>query len=89
MSCAKRAAGAWCFLARVPGTMPGDRVMTQALRNAGIAASGHGFRSSFKDWARQHDVEEVVSEFALAHIEGSATVKAYARDDLLEKRRAP
>ncbi len=71
-----------------PGTMLGDKVMTQALRNAGIAASGHGFRSSFKDWAREHDVEELLSEFALAHVEGSATVAAYARDDLLEKRRA-
>ena len=70
-----------------PGTMLGNKVMTQALRNAGIAASGHGFRSSFKDWAREHDVEEVLSEFALAHVEGSATVAAYERDDLLKKRR--
>ena len=70
-----------------PGAMVGDKVMTQALRQAGIAASGHGFRSSFKDWARQHDVDELLSEFALAHVEGSATVAAYARDDLLEKRR--
>ena len=44
-------------------------------------------RSSFKDWARQHDVDEVLSEFALAHFEGSATVAAYERDDLLEKQR--
>ncbi len=70
-----------------PGAMLGDRVMTQALRGAGIAASGHGFRSSFKDWARQHEVDELLSEFALAHVEGSATVAAYARDDLLERRR--
>ena len=65
----------------------GNVMMTQALRNAGIAASGHGFRSSFKDWARLHDVDELLSEFALAHVEGSATVVAYARDDLLEKHR--
>ena len=70
-----------------PGRMVGDKVMTQALRASGIPASGHGFRSSFKDWARQHDVDELLSEFALAHVEGSATVAAYARDDLLEKRR--
>ena len=31
-------------------------------------ASGHGFRSSFKDWARHHDVDELLSEFALAHV---------------------
>ena len=70
-----------------PGRMLGDKVMTQALRQAGIAASGHGFRSSFKDWARHRDVDELLSEFALAHVEGSATVAAYARDDLLDKRR--
>ena len=65
----------------------GNVVMTQALRQAGTAASGHGFRSSLKDWARQHDVDELLSEFALAHVEGSATVAADAGDDLLEKRR--
>ena len=62
-------------------------VPTARGRHGGIAASGHGFRSSFQDWARQHDVDELLSEFALAHVEGSATVAAYARDDLLEKRR--
>ena len=52
-----------------------------------VVAVTNGFRSSFKDWARQHDVDELLYEFALAHVEGSATVAAYARDDLLEKRR--
>ena len=47
----------------------------------------HGFRSSFKGWARQRDVDELLSDFALAHIEGSATVATCARDDLLDKRR--
>ena len=59
-----------------------------ALRRAGIEATGHGFRSSFKDWARHEGVDEVLSEFALAHVEGSKTVAAYARDDLLERRRS-
>ena len=59
--------------------LPGD--------TEGRAATLHGFRSSFKDWARQHDVDETVSEYCLAHVEGSATVRAYARDDLLELRR--
>ena len=64
---------------------PSWNTRVRSRRSAGVAASGHGFRSSFKDWARQHDV--VLSEFALAHVEGSATVAAYARDDPLEKRR--
>ena len=80
---------AWAQLAfprTKPGKMMGNHVMTQALRKAGTAASGHGFRSSFKDWARQHDVDETLSEFALARVEDSATVAAYARDDPIEKR---
>ena len=48
---------------------------------------GEVCRTSFEDWAWLHDVDELLSEFALAHVEGSTTVAAYARDDLLEKRR--
>ncbi|MFT3763484.1 MAG: tyrosine-type recombinase/integrase [Pseudoxanthomonas sp.] len=44
----------------------------------------HGFRSSFKDWARNstHYADEV-SELALAHVGNDATRAAYARDALL------
>ena len=61
--------------------------VADALRKARVNATGHGFRSSFKDWPRHEGVDELLSEFALAHVEGSKTVAAYARDDLLEKRR--
>lgn len=46
------------------------------LRKAQINATGHGFRSSFEDWARHEGVDEILSEFALAHVEGSKTVAA-------------
>ena len=62
-------------------------MLLQTLLNPSPKPLLHGFRSSFKGWARLHDVDELLSEFALAHVEGSATVAAYARDDLLEKRR--
>ena len=65
----------------------GRTSVADALRKAEVNATGHGFRSSFKDWARHDGVGEILSEFALAHVEGSKTVAAYARDDLLEKRR--
>ena len=65
------AGGGLVFPGSHPGAMLGDKVMTQALRQAGIAASGHGFRSSFKDWARQNDMDELLSEFALARVEGA------------------
>ena len=73
-----------------PGTGGGElgkSTVAKALARADVGATPHGFRSSFKDWARHEGVDELLSEFALAHVEGSRTVAAYARDDLLEKRR--
>lgn len=47
----------------------------------------HGFRSTFKDWARETtDYAREVSEAALAHIIGDQTEAAYARGDLFAKR---
>ncbi len=69
------------------GTMLGANTVGYALGKAGVDSSGHGFRKTFKNWAREHDVDELLSEFSLAHAEKSATVAAYATDDLLEKRR--
>ena len=69
------------------GEKLGPTAVGNALRKVDVNATGHGFRSSFKDWARREGIDELLSEFALAHVEGSKTVAAYARDDLLEKRR--
>ena len=69
------------------GEKLGPTAVGNALKKADINATGHGFRSSFKDWARHEGIDELLSEFALAHVEGSKTVAAYARDDLLAKRR--
>ena len=69
------------------GKKLGPTAVLNALKKADVKATGHGFRSSFKDWARHEGVDELLSEFALAHVQGSKTVAAYARDDLLEKRR--
>jgi integrase len=47
----------------------------------------HGFRSSFKDWARSSTAyPDEVSELALAHVNDDTTRAAYARDELLPKR---
>ena len=47
----------------------------------------HGFRSSFKEWAREASAyPDEVSELALAHVNNDATRAAYARGALLEKR---
>lgn len=47
----------------------------------------HGFRSTFRDWAReQTNFPREVAEAALAHVVKDKTEAAYARGDLLEKR---
>jgi len=47
----------------------------------------HGFRSTFRDWAGDNGKPREVAEAALAHADGSATERAYARSTLLERRR--
>ena len=48
----------------------------------------HGFRSTFRDWAAEvANVPREVAEKSLAHAVGSDVERAYARSDLLEKRR--
>jgi integrase len=48
----------------------------------------HGFRSTFKDWARDRTrFDNYVVEAALAHISGDKVERAYARSDVLGKRR--
>ncbi|AXI53541.1 integrase [Sulfitobacter sp. JL08] len=49
----------------------------------------HGFRSSFRDWAAEDaGAPRELAEAALAHQVGSDVERAYARSDLLDRRRA-
>ena len=65
-----------------------DMTLSKLVKEQGIAAVPHGFRSSFRDWAseRTNHPREVV-EAALAHVVGNQTEAAYARSDLFERRR--
>ncbi|GAA6206738.1 site-specific integrase [Cognatishimia sp. WU-CL00825] len=48
----------------------------------------HGFRSTFRDWASEvANAPREVAEKSLAHQVGSNVERAYARSDLLDKRR--
>ncbi|MFD0980993.1 tyrosine-type recombinase/integrase [Tropicimonas aquimaris] len=48
----------------------------------------HGFRSTFRDWAAEEaGAPREVAEAALSHQFGSDVERAYARSDLLERRR--
>jgi integrase len=70
----------------------GKPVVAMSLRNAlsrhGGDATVHGFRSAFRDWGGERtNAPRELQEVALAHAIGNATEAAYARGDLLEKRR--
>lgn len=57
------------------------------LRRLRIDATVHGFRSSFRDWCGETGVPREVAEACLAHTIRNQAEAAYARSDLLERRR--
>lgn len=76
---------------RKPGRPLSDMTLTKVLRDMGLAerTTVHGFRSSFRDWAAEcSDAPHAAMELSLAHAVGSVVERAYARSDLLAKRRA-
>ncbi len=76
-----------------PGTVKGkplsDATMLKLVREQGFDVDIHGFRTSFKTWAQERtNFAREVSEAALAHTIRDKAEAAYARSDLMEKRRA-
>ena len=66
-----------------------DSAVRRLLRQLGIAAVPHGFRSTFRDWAAEEtDHPREVIEAALAHVVRHRVEAAYARSDLFERRRS-
>ena len=65
-----------------------DSMLRRLLRELGVAAVPHGFRSTFRDWAAEEtDHPREVIEAALAHLVQNRVEAAYARSDLFERRR--
>lgn len=64
-----------------------DMSVSAVCKRMKVDAVPHGFRSTFKDWARSCSrYPDEVSELALAHVNSDATRAAYARDELLPQR---
>ena len=78
----------WCS-PTVTGRVPSQSGMSTLLRQLGIAAVPHGFRSSFRDWAAEcTEAPREVCELALAHVNSDRVEAAYRRSDLFERRRS-
>jgi integrase len=77
------------FVGTQPGKPIGKNQMIRVLQSLRLGITVHGFRSSFRDWAGETtSYPRELAEMALAHaLEGGATEQAYARGDMLERRR--
>ena len=70
------------------GRVLSDSTLSKLLRELGIGAVPHGFRSRFRDrGAERTDVPREVCELALAHVNTDRVEAAYRRTDLFERRR--
>jgi len=63
------------------------RDLKNKLLADGAEATLHGFRSTFSDWAHEHDKSEKFTEQALGHVVGKKVKRAYTRTDALNQRR--
>ena len=71
----------------VTGKPLSDATLSKLLREQGIQGVPHGFRSSFRDWCGETGQPREVAEACLAHAVRSKVEAAYARSDLLNRRR--
>ena len=81
--------GALVFPGQRVGKPMSDMTLAAVLKRMDQDCTVHGFRSTFRDWAAEcSDASWEAVERSLAHSVGDATVQAYFRSDLMEKRRA-
>ena len=76
------------FFGVIPKRPLSNMALAMVLRRMNVDATGHGFRTSFRTWCS--DVAHApfeVAEACLSHRIGSASSRAYARSDILERRR--
>ena len=70
------------------GRVLSDGTLTKLARSLEISGTVHGMRSAFRDFASERtNTPHAVMESALAHVIKNRAEAAYARSDLLEKRR--
>jgi integrase len=66
-----------------------DASLSAVMKRMKVDATPHGSaRSTFKDWAAERtSYDNIVSEVALAHVNGCKVEQSYRRGDLFERRR--
>ena len=69
------------------GRLMSDNTLSKLRCDLGIDAIPHGFRSSSRDWCGESGQSRELAEAALAHTIRTKAEAAYAKMDLLERRR--
>ena len=70
------------------GAAIAEKAAGRVLETAGIKATPHGFRTSFRTWAAERsNAPGAVAEMALAHQVGNTVERSYQRSSLLDRRR--
>jgi integrase len=74
-----------------PGATAGRPISASAIRlvldRLGSGATAHGMRACFRSWCGDSGIARDLAEMCLAHTIGDAVEQAYARTDMLERRR--
>ena len=70
------------------GGMMGRNAPATLAHRLQLGCVPHGFRSSFRDWTAETEVNREVAEAALAHVVQDPVEAAYRRTDLFEQRRS-
>ena len=72
----------------ITGREASDSTLSKLLKENAIEGTPHGMRSAFRDWSSEKtNTPHAVMEAALAHTIANKAEAAYARSDLLDKRR--
>lgn len=78
----------YVFRGTKKGASLSDSTLSKVLKDMGVPAVPHGFRSTFKDWSSEcTNYPSEMSEMALAHAVADPVEAAYRRGDMLERRR--
>ena len=84
---ALRDASGLLFPSPTTGRVFSSEALSKLCRDHDLRMTPHGARASFRTWCGESGVPREVAEASLGHV-AEATERAYARGDLLERRRA-
>ena len=85
----ERTGGEGLIFPSITGRVMSDSTISKLVKELGIDGTPHGMRSAFRDWAsEQTNTPHAVMEAALAHTIKDKVEAAYARSDMLDKRRS-